>query len=130
MQRVYQNEWFGVRDTWVLCRVNRITPGLPVAERRRMFPTQLTGRDQVRMAGAPAQSDERSAQAAARAPEDVMEDLSGEPLSLESLTGSPEELADAIEEATALLLDSRAIKQQSMEFMKSLEAQRNEQGDA
>jgi hypothetical protein len=130
MQRVYQNEWFGVRDTWVLCRVDRITPGLPVAERRRMFPTQLTGRDQVRMAGAPAQSDERSAQAAARAPEDVMEDLSGEPLSLESLTGSPEELADAIEEATALLLDSRAIKQQSMEFMKSLEAQRNEQGDA
>ena len=39
-----------------------------------------------------------------------------EPLSLESLTGSPEELADAIEEATALLLDSRAIKQQSMEL--------------
>ena len=47
---------------------------------------------------------------------DVMEDLAGEPLSLESLTGSPEELADAIEEATALLLDSRAIKQQSMEL--------------
>jgi hypothetical protein len=129
MQRVYQNEWFGVRDTWVLCRVDRITPGLPVAERRKMFPTQLTSREQVRPAGAVV-GDERSAQPLARAPEDVMEDLSAEPLNLDSLTGSPEELADVIEEATALLLDSRAIKQQSMEFMKSLEAQRNDQGDA
>jgi hypothetical protein len=59
-----------------------------------------------------------------------MEDVAGDTVNVENLTGSPEELADVIEEATALLLDSRAIKQQSMEFMKSLEAQRSEQGDA
>merc|ERR1719473_1944859 len=132
MQRVYQNEWFGIRDVWVLCRVDRITSGMPITERRKLFPTQLTGRAQVaRLAGyAPPLVEERKAQPAARAPEDVMEDLSTEPLNVDNLTGSPEELADVIEDATALLLDSRAIKQQSMEFMKSLEAQRNEQGDA
>jgi hypothetical protein len=129
MQRVYQNDWFGIRDTWVLCRVDRITPGLPMRERRAMFPTQLTGRDSVHPAAPVVHTEERSAQSTTRAPEDAMEDLAGEPLSLDNLTGSAEELADVIEEATTLLLDSRAIKQQSMEFMKSLEAQRNEQGD-
>jgi hypothetical protein len=131
MQRVYQNEWFGTRDVWVLCRVDRITPGLPVRDRRAMFKTVLTGRASVPgYAGATANGDVRSAQSAARAPEDIMEDVAGDTVNVENLTGSPEELADVIEEATALLLDSRAIKQQSMEFMKSLEAQRSEQGDA
>lgn len=124
MQRVYQNEWFGTRDLWVLCRVDRKTSSLSAAERKKLFPTHL-GVGDARAAPVAAQPAPRGDGA------DLVGDLSTAPAShvnLDDVTGSPEELADIIEEATALLLDSRAIKAQSYEFMKSLDAQR--QSDA
>jgi hypothetical protein len=131
MQRVYQNEWFGTRDLWVLCRVDRKVPTLPVASRRQLFPTQLGFGDAARLGAKPAATPASYPTPVPREATDLVGDLSVAPAShvnLDNVTGTPEELADVIEEATALLLDSRAIKAQSYDFMKSLDQQ--QQADA
>jgi len=113
MQRVYQNEWFGIRDLWVLCRVDRVERVKSVPDCLKLFPMQLTHRTRPMRDEAP-----------------VQEEAELEPgPDLGDIQGTPEELADTIKEATAVLLDSRAIKQQSIEFMKSLEIHRQEDGN-
>jgi len=125
MQRVYQNEWYGIRDMWVLCRVDKIERTKKPSELRNYFanPCGLAEiREDPRMAQQVKQT--QPAQSAARASTDLVGDLTQAPanrVDLSGITGSPEELADVIEEATALLLDARSIKQQSAEFMLSLE---------